>query len=414
MPKRVVVTGIGMLTPLGIGVEASWKACLEGRSGISRIHKFDPSPFKTQVAGQLEEFDRSKYLEAKEARRYDDFCQFALVAAEMALADSGLKITEAIRDRAGSIVGTGFGGLETFERNFKAFLEGGPRKLSPFFIPMMIANMASGLVAIRYGIRGPNTCTVTACAASSHAVGDAFKVIQRGQADVMFAGGTEASLTALMLGGFDVMKATSTRNHNPQGASRPFDRERDGFVPAEGAAMLILEEMEHAKARGARIYAEILGYGLSNDAHHFTAPDPEGKGAALCMRMALEDAGIAPEQVDYINAHGTSTPLNDAIETQAIKKVFGQHAYKLAVSSTKSMTGHLLGAAGAAEAAFTCLAIKDQVAPPTINYENPDPDCDLDYVPNKARAMDINYALSNSFGFGGTNASLIFSKVQEA
>lgn len=414
MPKRVVVTGIGMLTPLGIGVEASWKACLEGRSGISRIHKFDPSPFKTQVAGQLEEFDRSKYLEAKEARRYDDFCQFALVAAEMALADSGLKITEAIRDRAGSIVGTGFGGLETFERNFKAFLEGGPRKLSPFFIPMMIANMASGLVAIRYGIRGPNTCTVTACAASSHAVGDAFKVIQRGQADVMFAGGTEASLTALMLGGFDVMKATSTRNHNPQGASRPFDKERDGFVPAEGAAMLILEELEHAKARGARIYAEILGYGLSNDAHHFTAPDPEGKGAALCMRMALEDAGITPEQVDYINAHGTSTPLNDAIETLAIKNVFGQHAYKLAVSSTKSMTGHLLGAAGAAEAAFTCLAIKDQVAPPTINYENPDPDCDLDYVPNKARAMDIKYALSNSFGFGGTNASLIFSKLQEA
>lgn len=411
MSKRVVVTGIGMLTPLGIGVQASWKACLEGRSGISRIHKFDPSPFKTQVAGQLEEFDRSKYLDAKEARRYDDFCQFALVAAEMAFADSGLQITEELRDRAGAIVGTGFGGLETFERNFKAFLDGGPRKLSPFFIPMMIANMASGLVAIRYGIRGPNTCTVTACAASSHAIGDAFKVIQRGQAKVMFAGGTEASLTALMLGGFDVMKATSTRNHNPQGASRPFDKERDGFVPAEGAAMLILEELEHAKARGAKIYAEILGYGLSNDAHHFTAPDPEGKGAALCMRMALEDAGISPQDVSYINAHGTSTPLNDVIETQAIKKVFGQHAFKLAVSSTKSMTGHLLGAAGAAEAAFTCLAIRDQIAPPTINYENPDPDCDLDYVPNKARAMDIRYALSNSFGFGGTNASLVFSRV---
>jgi len=414
MSKRVVVTGLGMLTPLGIGVEASWKACLEGRSGISRIHKFDPSPFKTQVAGQLEEFDRSKYLEAKEARRYDDFCQFALVAAEMALADSGLKITEAIRDRAGSIVGTGFGGLETFERNFKAFLEGGPRKLSPFFIPMMIANMASGLVAIRYGIRGPNTCTVTACAASSHAVGDAFKAIQRGQADVMFAGGTEASLTALMLAGFDIMKATSTRNHDPQGASRPFDKDRDGFVPAEGAAMLILEELEHARSRQARIYAEILGYGLSNDAHHFTAPDPEGKGAALCMRMALEDAGLAPEKVEYINAHGTSTPLNDAIETLAIKTVFGEHAYKLAVSSTKSMTGHLLGAAGATEAAFTCLAIRDQIAPPTINYETPDPECDLDYVPNKARVMDIKYALSNSFGFGGTNASLIFSKLEEA
>jgi 3-oxoacyl-[acyl-carrier-protein] synthase II len=409
-----VVTGLGMLTPLGIGVEASWKACLEGRSGISRIHKFDPSPFKTQVAGQLEEFDRSKYLEAKEARRYDDFCQFALVAAEMALADSGLEITEAIRDRAGSIVGTGFGGLETFERNFKAFLEGGPRKLSPFFIPMMIANMASGLVAIRYGIRGPNTCTVTACAASSHAVGDAFKAIQRGQADVMFAGGTEASLTALMLAGFDIMKATSTRNHDPQGASRPFDKDRDGFVPAEGAAMLILEELEHARSRQAKIYAEILGYGLSNDAHHFTAPDPEGKGAALCMRMALEDAGLAPEKVDYINAHGTSTPLNDAIETLAIKRVFGEHAYRLAVSSTKSMTGHLLGAAGATEAAFTCLAIRDQIAPPTINYETPDPECDLDYVPNKARVMNIKYALSNSFGFGGTNASLIFSKLEES
>lgn len=414
MSKRVVVTGIGMLTPLGIGLEASWKACLEGRSGISRIHKFDPSPFKTQVAGQLEEFDRSKYLDPKEARRYDDFCQFALVAAQMALADSGLQVTEELKDKAGAIVGTGFGGLETFEKNFKSFLEGGPRKLSPFFIPMMIANMASGLVAIRYGIRGPNTCTVTACAASSHAIGDAFKVIQRGQAKVMFAGGTEASLTALMLGGFDVMKATSTRNHDPQGASRPFDKDRDGFVPAEGATMLILEELEHAKARGAKLYAEIVGYGLSNDAHHFTAPDPEGKGAALCMRMALEDAGIAPEKVDYINAHGTSTPLNDAIETLAIKKVFGQHARRLAISSTKSMTGHLLGAAGAAEAAFTCLAIRDQVAPPTINYQNPDPDCDLDYVPNKARPMGIDYALSNSFGFGGTNACLVFSRLEKA
>jgi 3-oxoacyl-[acyl-carrier-protein] synthase II len=412
MSRRVVVTGIGMLTPLGIGQEASWKACLEGRSGISRIHKFDPSPFKTQVAGQLENFDRSKYLDAKEARRYDDFCQFALVAAEMALMDSGLQITEELKERAGAIVGTGFGGLETFERNFKSFLEGGPRKLSPFFIPMMIANMASGLVAIRYGVRGPNTCTVTACAASSHAIGDAFKAIQRGQADVMFAGGTEASLTALMLAGFDIMKATSTRNHDPQGASRPFDKDRDGFVPAEGAAMLILEELEHARSRQARIYAEILGYGLSNDAHHFTAPDPEGKGAALCMRMALEDAGLAPEKVDYINAHGTSTPLNDAIETLAIKKVFGEHAYRLAVSSTKSMTGHLLGAAGATEAAFTCLAIRDQIAPPTINYETPDPECDLDYVPNKARAMRLQYALSNSFGFGGTNASLIFSRLE--
>jgi len=413
MSRRVVVTGIGMLTPLGIGTEASWKACVEGRSGISRIHKFDPSPFKTQIAGQLEEFDRSKYLDAKEARRYDDFCQYALVVAQMALEDSGLEITEELKDRTGVIIGTGFGGLETFERNFKSFLDGGPRKISPFFIPMMIANMAPGLVAMRYGVRGPNTCTVTACAASSHAIGDAFKVIQRGQADVMFAGGTEASLTALMVAGFDIMKATSTRNDNPQGASRPFDKDRDGFVPSEGAAMLILEEAEHARRRGAKIYAEIRGYGYSNDAYHFTAPDPEGKGAILCMKMALEDARVAPEEVDYINAHGTSTPLNDAIETLAIKRVFGQHAYRLAVSSTKSMTGHLLGAAGAAEAAFTCLALKDQIAPPTINYTNPDPECDLDYVPNKARSMDMRVALSNSFGFGGTNATLIFSRWEE-
>lgn len=410
MSRRVVVTGIGMLTPLGIGTERSWKACVEGRSGISRIHKFDPSPFKTQIAGQLEEFDRSKYLDAKEARRYDDFCQYALVVAQMALEDSGLEITEELKDRTGVIIGTGFGGLETFERNFKSFLDGGPKKISPFFIPMMIANMAPGLVAMRYGVRGPNTCTVTACAASSHAIGDAFKVIQRGQADVMFAGGTEASLTALMVAGFDIMKATSTRNDDPQGASRPFDRDRDGFVPSEGAAMLILEEADHARRRGAKIYAEIKGYGYSNDAYHYTAPDPEGKGAILCMKMALEDAQVAPEEVDYINAHGTSTPLNDAIETLAIKRVFGQHAYRLAVSSTKSMTGHLLGAAGAAEAAFTCLALKHQVAPPTINYTNPDPECDLDYVPNKARPMDMRVALSNSFGFGGTNATLIFSR----
>ena len=413
MSRRVVVTGIGMLTPLGIGTEPSWKACVEGRSGISRIHKFDPSPFKTQIAGQLEEFDRSKYLDAKEARRYDDFCQYALVVAQMALEDSGLEITEELKDRTGVIIGTGFGGLETFERNFKSFLDGGPKKISPFFIPMMIANMAPGLVAIRYGVRGPNTCTVTACAASSHAIGDAFKVIQRGQADVMFAGGTEASLTALMVAGFDIMKATSTRNDDPQGASRPFDRDRDGFVPSEGAAMLILEEADHARRRGAKIYAEIKGYGYSNDAYHYTAPDPEGKGAILCMKMALEDAQVAPEEVDYINAHGTSTPLNDAIETLAIKRVFGQHAYRLAVSSTKSMTGHLLGAAGAAEAAFTCLALKHQVAPPTINYTNPDPECDLDYVPNKARPMDMRVALSNSFGFGGTNATLIFSRWEE-
>jgi len=407
MARRVVVTGVGALSPLGIGVKASWEACKEGRSGIRRITKFDPTPYKTQIAGEVDRFDPSAYLDPKEIRRYDPFCQYALAASIMAMEDSGLEVTERLQGRAGVIVGTGFGGLETFERNYRLFLESGPRKISPFFIPMMIANMAPGLVALRFGIRGPNTCTVTACAASSHAVGDAFKVIQRGQADVMLAGGTEASLTGLMLGGFDVMKATSTRNSEPQRASRPFDRDRDGFVPAEGAAMLVLEELGHARSRGAKIYAEILGYGLSNDAHHYTAPDPEGQGAALCMRMALEDAGITPEEVEYINAHGTSTPLNDAVETLAIKSVFGRHAYRVPISSTKSMTGHLLGAAGALELIFTCLTICEGVIPPTINYESPDPECDLDYVPNQARSARVRTAMSNSFGFGGTNACLV-------
>ncbi len=408
MVRRVVVTGMGALSPLGMGVEASWQACREGRSGIRRITRFDPSLNRTQIAGQLEEFDRSAYLDAKEIKRYDDFCQYALVASQMAMEDSGLQIPEELRNRTGVIVGTGFGGLQTFERNFRVFLESGPRRISPFFIPMLIANMAPGLIALRFGIRGPNTCTVTACAAGSHAIGDALKVIQRDQADIMLAGGTEASLTGLMLGGFDVMKATTTRNDEPERASRPFDKDRDGFVPSEGAAMLVIEALEHARGRGAKIYAEILGYGLSNDAHHFTAPDPDGRGAALCMDMALKDAGIAPEDVEYINAHGTSTPLNDAIETLAIKTVFGQHAYKLAVSSTKSMTGHLLGAAGALEAVFTILAMRDGIIPPTINYETPDPECDLDYVPNEARQASVRTAVSNSFGFGGTNACLVF------
>jgi 3-oxoacyl-[acyl-carrier-protein] synthase II len=410
MGRRVVVTGMGVLSPLGMGSEVSWKACTEGRSGIRRIHRFEPTPFRTQIAGQIEEFDRSVYLDAKEIKRYDEYCQYALVASQMAIEDSGLQISESLQDRTGVIVGTGFGGLLTFDRTFRAFMEGGPRKISPFFIPMMIANMAPGLVAIRFGIRGPNTCTVTACAASAHAIGDAFKVIQRGQADVMFAGGSEATLIELMVGGFDVMKATSTRNDEPQRASRPFDKERDGFVPAEGAAMLVIEDLDHALRRGARIYAEIVGYGMSNDAHHFTAPDPEGRGAVLCMKMALADARISPEDVEYINAHGTSTPLNDAIESLAIRTVFGKHAYKVAISSTKSMTGHLLGAAGALEASFSCLAIRDGVVPPTINYEHPDPECDLDYVPNEARQMQVRTVMSNSFGFGGTNASLVFRR----
>jgi 3-oxoacyl-[acyl-carrier-protein] synthase II len=409
MNRRVVITGMGCLSPLGFGVEASWRHCISGKSGVRRISKFDPSPYKTQIAGEVHEFDRTQFLDPKEIKRYDDFCQYALVASQMALDDSGLQISERLQERAGVIVGTGFGGLWTFDRHYRVFLEQGPKKLSPFFVPMMIANMASGLVAMRFGIRGPSSCTVTACAASSHSIGDAFKIIQRGQADVMFAGGTEASLTGITVGGFDAMKATTTRNHEPEKASRPFDKDRDGFVPAEGAAMLILEELEHARARGARIYAEIIGYGLSNDAYHFTAPDPKGLGASLCMRMALEDGAVSPHEVDYINAHGTSTPLNDAIETLAIKDVFGDHAYKLAVSSTKSMTGHLLGAAGALEAIFTCMTIYEGVIPPTINYETPDPECDLDYVPNEARKQDVQVALSNSFGFGGTNASLVFA-----
>lgn len=413
MSRRVVITGMGVLSPLGIGTEASWETCKAGRSGIGRITRFDPSPYRTQIAGEVDEFDRSPYLDPKEIKRYDDFSQYALVASQMALDDSGLEITEYLQNRIGVIVGTGFGGLWTFDKYYRIFLENGPKKLSPFFVPMMIANMAPGLVALRYGLRGPNTCTVTACAASSHAIGDAYKVIQRGQADVMMAGGTEASLIGLTVGGFDAMKATSTRNEEPERASRPFDKDRDGFVPSEGAAMVILEELEHALGRGAKVYAEISGYGLSNDAYHFTAPDPEGIGASLCMKMALEDAGIAPEEVDYINAHGTSTPLNDLIETKAVKHIFGEHAHRLAISSTKSMTGHLLGAAGALETIFTCLTMKEGILPPTINYENPDPECDLDYVPNHAREAQVEVAMSNSFGFGGTNACLVLKRWNE-
>jgi 3-oxoacyl-[acyl-carrier-protein] synthase II len=405
---------MGVLGPLGLDLESSWKSCVQGRSGIRRITKFDPSPYQTQIAGEVDEFDRKAYLDAKEIRRYDEFSQYALVATHMAFEDSGLRISEELKDRMGVIVGTGFGGLWTFDKNFRLFLESGPRKISPFFIPMMIANMASGLVALRYGVRGPSTCTVTACAASSHAIGDAFKIVQRGQADVMLAGGTEASLLGLMVGGFDAMKATSTRNDEPERASRPFDKNRDGFVPAEGAAMLVLEALEHARSRGAKIYAEVSGYGSSNDAHHFTAPDPEGRGASLCMKMALEDAEIAPEEIDYINAHGTSTQLNDMTETLAIKNVFGDHAYTVPISSTKSMTGHLLGAAGAIEAIFTCMSIRHGAIPPTINYESPDPDCDLDYVPNTARTAKVRTTMSNSFGFGGTNACLIFRGLNAA
>lgn len=410
MKRRVVISGMGAVTPLGIGVEASWKACCEGRSGIGRITKFDPSEFKTQIAGEVRDFDPSPYIEPKEIRRLDPFSQFALAAAQMAVEDAGLSFDEPLKRKTGVIIGTGFGGIWTFAKHFKIYMEKGPHRLSPFFVPMMLANMASGLVAIKYGIKGPNTCTVTACAASSHAIGDAMKIIERGQADVMLAGGTEASIIGLTVGGFAVMKATSTRNDEPQKASRPFDKDREGFVPAEGAGIVILESLDRVLERNGKIYGEIIGYGLSNDAFHITAPDPNGEGARLCMDMALEDAEIQPDEIDYINAHGTSTQLNDALETKAIRNLFGKRAYEIPVSSTKSMTGHLLGAAGAIESIFTCLALYNGVIPPTINYNTPDPECDLDYVPNKSRKASIRTALSNSFGFGGTNASLIFRK----
>jgi 3-oxoacyl-[acyl-carrier-protein] synthase II len=410
MKRSVVITGMGAITPLAFGVEESWKACCEGKSGISRIKKFDPSPFRTQIAGEVKDFDPTPYIEPKEVRRLDPFSQYALVAAQLAVEDAGLSFDENLKRRTGVIIGTGFGGIWTFDKNFKIYMEKGPNRLSPFFVPMMIANIATGLVAIKFGIKGPSSCTVTACAASSHAIGDAVKVIERGQADVMIAGGTEASIIGLTVGGFDVMKATSTRNEEPEKASRPFDKDRDGFVPAEGAGMVVLEALDRVLDRGGKIYAEIIGYGLSNDAFHITAPDPEGQGARLCMEMALEDAGMSTDEIDYINAHGTSTSLNDALETKAIRTLFGKKAYEIPVSSTKSMTGHLLGAAGCIESIFTCLALRDGILPPTINYTTPDPECDLDYIPNAARKSPIRTALSNSFGFGGTNASLVFRK----
>ncbi len=410
MKRRVVISGMGAVTPLGISVEASWKACCEGRSGIGRITKFDPTEFKTQIAGEVRDFDPSPYIEPKEIRRLDPFSQFALAAAQMAVEDAGLSFDEPLKRRTGVIIGTGFGGIWTFAKNFEVYMEKGPRKLSPFFVPMMLANMASGLVAIKFGIKGPNTCTVTACAASSHAIGDAMKTIERGQADVMLAGGTEASIIGLTVGGFNVMKATSTRNDEPQKASRPFDKDREGFVPSEGAGIVVLESLDRVLERNGKIYGELIGYGLSNDAFHITAPDPNGEGARLCMDMALEDAEIQPDEIDYINAHGTSTQLNDALETRAIRNLFGKRAYEIPVSSTKSMTGHLLGAAGGIESIFTCLALYNGVIPPTINYNTPDPECDLDYVPNQSRKVSIRTALSNSFGFGGTNASLVFRR----
>lgn len=408
--RRVVVTGLGLVTPLGIGVEASWNAAVQGKSGIVPITQFDASTLPVRIAGEVEGFDPEQYIEPKEVKKMDRFIHLAVAAATMAMEDSGLRIDEGSAERTGVIIGSGMGGLPAIERNHKAFLEKGHRRISPFFIPMSIVNLASGNVSIKFGAKGPNSAAVTACASGSHAIGDAFRIIQRDEADAMIAGGTESVITPLGIGGFAVMKALSTRNDEPARASRPFDAARDGFVMGEGAGVLVLESLESALARGARIYAEVIGYGMSSDAYHMTTPAPEGEGAARCMNAALKDAGVGPERIGYINAHGTSTKYGDELETAAVKAVFRDHAYKLCVSSTKSMTGHLLGAAGGVEGIFSVLSIVNGTIPPTINLENPDPECDLDYVPNAARRMDVEYAISNSFGFGGTNACLIFGK----
>ncbi len=408
--QRVVVTGIGLITPLGVGTEASWNAAIEGRSGIGHVTQFDASSLPVQIAGEVKGFDPAPYIEAKEIKKMDRFIHLAMGAATMAVEDSGIRITEENAERAGVIVGAGMGGLPAIEQYHKAYLEKGYRRISPFFIPMLIINLASGNVAIRFGAKGPNSAAVTACATGSHSIGDAFKIIQRGDADVMIAGGTESVITPLGIGGFAVMKALSTRNNAPEKASRPFDSERDGFVMGEGAGIIILEKLENAVKRGAKIYAEIVGYGMSCDAYHITTPAPEGEGAARCMKASLKDAGVEPHKINYINAHGTSTKYGDELETAAIKTTFGEHAYKLCVSSTKSMTGHLLGAAGGVEAIFSILSIHNGIIPPTINLENPDPECDLDYVANRARHADVEYSMSNSFGFGGTNACLLFKR----
>jgi 3-oxoacyl-[acyl-carrier-protein] synthase II len=410
--RRVVVTGVGLITPLGVGVEKSWEGLVKGKNGIKRITHFDASLFPTKIAGEVEGFNPEDYIEVKEIKKMDRFIQFGIAASSMAMEASGLKIDERNAERVGVYVGAGMGGLPAIEHYHSILLEKGPRRITPFFIPMLIINLAAGQISIRFGAKGPNSAPATACATGSHAIGDAFKVIQRGDADAMIAGGTESVITAMGIGGFNAMKALSTRNDEPEKASRPFDRDRDGFVMGEGAGILILEELSSAKKRDAKIMAELVGYGLTGDAYHITSPAPGGEGAARCMSMALRDAGVDPSGVDYINAHGTSTKYGDEFETAAIKTAFKEHAYKTAVSSTKSMTGHLLGAAGGVEAVVCVLSIVDNVMPPTINLDNPDPECDLDFVPHKAREADINYAMSNSFGFGGTNACLLFKKYE--
>ncbi|MCX5885032.1 MAG: beta-ketoacyl-ACP synthase II [Proteobacteria bacterium] len=410
MERRVVVTGLGIISPLGIGIKENWQALCEGRSGIGPITRFDTTEYETKIAGEVKNFDPTSFLDRKEARKMDPFIHYALAAGIMAMEDSRLKIDQSNAERVGVLVGAGLGGLTTIEKYHSLLLKEGPKKLSPFFIPMLIVNLAPGQISIFFGAKGPNSSVVTACATGNHSIGEAYKIIQRGDADAMIAGGAESTITPLAIGGFNAMKALSTRNEEPQKASRPFEKDRDGFVIAEGAGILILEELSHAVKRNAKIYAEIIGYGCNADAYHIAAPSPNGEGAARCMEITLKAAGIPYSEVDYINAHGTSTPLNDLAETMALKTVFKEQVKKLMVSSTKSMTGHLLGASGGVEAVFTILTIKEGIVPPTINYEVPDPECDLDYVPNVARKAKVRVAMSNSFGFGGTNAALVFKE----
>ena len=411
--RRVVVTGVGLVTPLGTGVEKTWSALCAGKSGIGPITRFDASEVGVNIAAEVKDFQVEDHIDKKVAKHLDLFVQYAVAAAGEALRNAELQITEKNAPRVASIMGCGLGGLPTIEKYHQVVMEKGTKRITPFFIPMVIPNMGAGQISIIYGTRGPNLCLTTACAAGTHAVGEAFRSIVNDECDVAITGGSESVICPLAVGGFHAMKALSTRNDQPEKASRPFDRDRDGFIISEGAGVLILEELEHAKSRGAKIYAEVAGYGLSSDGYHMAAPPEDGNGASRCMQMALKDAGMQPEDVDYINAHGTSTPLNDVVETRAIKTAFGDQAYKLAISSTKSMTGHMLGGAGGIEPVFTALSIKHQIAPPTMNLENPSPECDLDYVPNQARKMKIRAAMSNSFGFGGTNAVLIMKQYED-
>ena len=410
MERRVVVTGVGLVTALGVGTDQTWKGLCEGRSGVGEITRFDASEFSTRIAAEVKEFEPLDWIEKKELKKMDTFIHYAIAAADFAQKESGLEVTSELSERTGVFIGSGIGGFAVIEREHNNLLRGGPRKISPFFIPSSIINLAAGQVSIRLGAKGPNSAPCTACSSGSHAVGDAYRLIAKGEADVMIAGGSEAAITQMGVGGFAAMRALSTRNDEPKRASRPFDKERDGFVMGEGAGVIILEELEMAQKRGAPIMAELVGYGMSGDAYHITLPSADGNGGFRVMQNALKDAGVDADSVDYINAHGTSTPQNDRLETMAIKRLFGDRAGDIAISSTKSMVGHLLGAAGAVEAGISVLALRHQVAPPTINFENRDPDCDLDYVPNESRPMKIDYVLSNSFGFGGTNAALLFKR----